>query len=302
MSGMRWIHVALVFSCLGFAPRAGLAVVVAPGTVHPLSGTTSAANPNLAGVVQSDPLVPFEIVDDAGAVLVRGNLQDRVVRSNATGTLVFAPRLRDLEAPSGPAEVIVLRVTGHDGVSTDVEYRTDGLGDIGPGSVSRSAGAGDVLTFRYAPASIAPPDESLFISIFTDAEHFARSGSTTIVARAENGKLSSVTIPFTNAPDPDSDRDRVRDSLDLCPATPDPEQVDTDGNGIGDACECSDQTGDGHVNALDLIAINLAIYNPKLATPLCDGNADDLCDISDIVAANLKIFGWPSYCSRYPKP
>ena len=296
------VRVALVASYFGLVPRIGSAAVVAPGTVHPLSGTTSAANPNLAGVVQADPLIPFEIVDDSGAVVVRGKLQDRVVRSNVTGTLIFAPRLRDLEAPSGPVEVTVLRLTGHDGVGEEIEYRTDGMGDVGPAHVSRSSGGGDVLTFRYDSPSIVPTDESLFISILTDAQDFASEGSATIFARTAAGKLVSTTIERTHAPDPDRDRDGVRDSRDLCPAVPTREQIDTDGNGIGDACECSDQTGDGTVNAADLVAINLAIYKPELAKPLCDGNDDGKCDIADIVAANLKIFGHPSYCFAWPKP
>ena len=304
MSGIAsMVRLALVASSFALLPRVGVAVVVAPGTLHPLSGTTSAANPNLAGVVQADPLIPFAIVDDAGAVVVRGNLQDRVVRSNATGTMIFAPRLRELEAPSGPAAIGMVRLTGHDGVAEDIDYRTDGMGDVGPSWVSRSVGGGDLLTFRYDSPSIVPTDESLFTSILTDAEHFARQGTTTIVARVlTTGKVFSVTIERTHAPDRDRDRDGVPDSLDLCPATPDADQKDTDGNGIGDACECSDQTGNGRVDVFDLIEINKAIYNPRLATPLCDGNDDGLCNISDIVAANLKIFGQPSYCSAYPKP
>lgn len=298
-SMVRAASIALVF---GVLPRIGAAVVVAPGTVHPLSGTTSAANPNLAGVVQSDPLIPFEIVDAAGTVVIRGKLQDRVVLSNNLGTLVFAPRLRELESTDESAAIIAMRVTGHDGVSTDIDFRTDGLGDVGPSFVSRSSGGGDVLTFRFDSPAISPPEESLFTSILTDAEHFARTGSTTIVAHVRaTGKTHSVKIERTNAPDRDRDGDRVRDSLDNCPAVPN-RQADTDGNGIGDACECSDQNGDGTVNVLDILAINLAIFDPKLATPLCDGNDDGQCNVSDIVAANLKIYGKPSYCAAWPKP
>jgi len=296
------VRIGFVLSSFALLPRAGGAVMVAPGTVHPLAGTTAAADPNLAGVVQADPLIPFEIVDASGAVIIRGNLQDRVVRSNSTGTMIFAPRLRELEAPSIRAEVIAMRVTGHGGAVEDIDYRTDGMGDVGPSTVSRSTGAGDVLTFRYDSPSIVPSDESLFTSILTDAEHFTRQGSTTIIARVATGQILSVTIERTHAPDPDRDGDGVRDSLDLCPALPNRIQVDSDGNGIGDDCECSDQNGDGTVNAADLVAINQAIFDPKLATPLCDGTDDGLCNISDVVAANLKIFGHPSYCFAYPKP
>jgi hypothetical protein len=56
------------------------------------------------------------------------------------------------------------------------------------------------------------------------------------------------------------------------------------------------------VDVRDLLAISLAIFNPPLATPLCDTNNDGRCDVSDIVGANLKIYGRPAYCSRYPPP
>ncbi|MFX0207336.1 MAG: thrombospondin type 3 repeat-containing protein [Candidatus Hodarchaeota archaeon] len=36
---------------------------------------------------------------------------------------------------------------------------------------------------------------------------------------------------------PDSDRDGVCDAADNCPAVPNPNQWDTDEDGIGDACE-----------------------------------------------------------------
>jgi len=67
-------------------------------------------------------------------------------------------------------------------------------------------------------------------------------------------------------------------------------------------CECGDQNGDGRVSVADLVAINEAIFRPQRATPLCDTNADDLCDVRDILGANRKIFGKPAYCSRWPAP
>jgi hypothetical protein len=98
----------------------------------------------------------------------------------------------------------------------------------------------------------------------------------------------------------DADADGVADGADNCPRWPNAAQVDSDQNGIGDACECGDQNGDGRVDTSDLVAINLALFDPALATPLCDANADERCDVRDISAANRKIFGSPAYCSRYP--
>jgi hypothetical protein len=103
-------------------------------------------------------------------------------------------------------------------------------------------------------------------------------------------------------PGSDGDGDGIPDAADLCPHAADPAQVDTDGNGRGDACECGDQNGDGTVDVRDLTAINLAIFNPALATSLCDANGDAQCDVGDIVATNREIFsaGETSTCARQP--
>ena len=57
------------------------------------------------------------------------------------------------------------------------------------------------------------------------------------------------------------------------------------------------------MNVLDLVAINRAIFSPLLATPLCDANGDQRCDVVDIVGANRAIFApKSSTCSRQPLP
>ena len=52
----------------------------------------------------------------------------------------------------------------------------------------------------------------------------------------------------------------------------------------------------------DLVAINLAIFDPAGGTDLCDTNYDGKCNVADLVGANLKIFGSPAHGSRYPPP
>jgi glucose/arabinose dehydrogenase len=100
----------------------------------------------------------------------------------------------------------------------------------------------------------------------------------------------------------DGDADGQSDHRDTCPYFADPGQADSDGNGIGDACECGDQSGDGRVDVNDLIAIRRALFDPQQATPLCDANGDDLCSVSDVVGVNARIFGTPAHCSRNPLP
>ncbi len=101
---------------------------------------------------------------------------------------------------------------------------------------------------------------------------------------------------------PDADADGEPDGSDNCPHWPNPAQTDTDGNGIGDACECGDQSGDGVVSILDLLAINEVIFAVVPPSPLCDTNEDTLCNVGDILGANAKIFGQTAYCARYPSP
>ncbi len=104
-----------------------------------------------------------------------------------------------------------------------------------------------------------------------------------------------------NASQTDRDADLLGDACDLCPDFASSNQ-DTDANGIGDECECGDQTGDGRVDVADILAINAVILGQAPAGPLCDANDDGLCNIADILGANAKIFGAPAFCARHPAP
>jgi hypothetical protein len=100
----------------------------------------------------------------------------------------------------------------------------------------------------------------------------------------------------------DQDADGVCDDADLCPFVPrgrTPHR-DSDGNGIGNECECGDQDGNFTVNVADIVAMQKAIYQPGLATALCDTNGDGRCNVSDMVGAVRKIYGGRAYCRAYP--
>jgi glucose/arabinose dehydrogenase len=107
-----------------------------------------------------------------------------------------------------------------------------------------------------------------------------------------------------DAGDPDDDGDGFLDPADNCPYYFTANASDVDGDGRGDACECTDQNGDGRNDVMDLLAINRAVFSPALASPLCDGNGDGLCDVNDIGAANVEIYSPTntSTCSRQPVP
>jgi hypothetical protein len=173
------------------------AVVVAPGGASALGGTTVAANPNLAGVVQNDNLIAFSITDGSGNVVVSGNLQNRVARSDNLGTLIFAPILRDLVYATG-ASITRLIVQPYGGGVLDIDFRTDGLGTSGPSVVTRSA-SGDTLTFDYANPPLTG-GQSLSPSILSTATIFSLTGTAQIFARNAAGGEFSTTLTGIAAP------------------------------------------------------------------------------------------------------
>jgi hypothetical protein len=116
--------------------------------------------------------------------------------------------------------------------------------------------------------------------------------------------LANTDVRCCSDPD-DADCDGRANAADLCPfyfeRNP---MADADANGRGDECECGDQDGNGTVAVSDLVAINIAIFNPGLVTPLCDTNNDGDCNVGDLVGANVEIFspGETSTCARQPLP
>src|SRR5690554_2453788 len=72
----------------------------------------------------------------------------------------------------------------------------------------------------------------------------------------------------------DSDGDGITDDVDNCPDVANPNQRDTDADGIGDACD-DDMDGDGVPNATDNCPL---VYNPDQADEDEDGEGD-ACDL-----------------------
>jgi hypothetical protein len=108
---------------------------------------------------------------------------------------------------------------------------------------------------------------------------------------------------FGFRPRPDLDCNGVVDTIpnggstnDTCPFFNEFDYFkDTDGDCAlgrcrGDECECTDQDENGRNNVSDLIAINVAIFNPAVRLEICDGNNDLACNVSDLVASNIEIF------------
>jgi hypothetical protein len=85
--------------------------------------------------------------------------------------------------------------------------------------------------------------------------------------------------------------DGVDDAFDNCPYTPNAAQIDQGGvgspiaDGIGDACQCGDVTGDGQVDSFDAEWIKRQALD--LSAPLflipdnCDVTGDEVCNGMD---------------------
>jgi hypothetical protein len=88
--------------------------------------------------------------------------------------------------------------------------------------------------------------------------------------------------------EPDHDGDGVPDATDDCPDVSNPDQLDTDGDSRGDACD-SDLDGDGVPNASDNC---IDVKNP--AQQDLDGDGIGFaCDTNDEVVARGTLSDWP---------
>lgn len=85
----------------------------------------------------------------------------------------------------------------------------------------------------------------------------------------------------TAAASSDADRDGIPDETDNCVEAANPDQADADTDGIGDACECGDASGDGRVTSTDARLIQRCAAGEIPCAALCDASGDDACDTTD---------------------
>lgn len=167
-----------------------IAIPLLPDNSILLNGTIAAINPELSGSVINDNIAGYlHLQPDSPHFTFGYEYQNRVVRSDETGNVIIAPRLRNpFNVTSGLGLIDSFSINGYAGWDVDVNYRTDGEGDRGPTSVDRSAD-GDVLTFTFGfPLVIGNllgmvQEESFFINILTDAPEFTTTGTATLFGR-----------------------------------------------------------------------------------------------------------------------
>ena len=180
--------VALSITPLFTAPL--WAVPLTPNNFVNLSGTTSAARPELAGTVLVDTIRPFS-VDLGGGNFTTGTIQDSVLRADGTGTLDFSYHIINDVSSSGSIDFVTR--TAYTGFSTDVDWRSDGVGTIAPDQASRNAAGDQVLFDFFANNLLFPGAESRFFFIKTDAIDFNEGGTGEL---AVTGTVGSNTFTF----------------------------------------------------------------------------------------------------------
>ena len=171
-------------------------IVVDGGPVANLSGTSLAARPELAGVVLKDVTRPFTI-QLLGGGKIKGTIQDRVVRESG-GTLDFYYRVFNDASSTGtgplgtniPNIEAVIRRNIPVGISSDVDWRTDDLGEIAPTTSSR--GGQTAVGFIFA-TTLKPGDESRFFFVKTNAKSYNAKGNVTVSGGVDIGDITIIT-------------------------------------------------------------------------------------------------------------
>ncbi|RBP48545.1 thrombospondin type 3 repeat-containing protein [Arenicella xantha] len=100
------------------------------------------------------------------------------------------------------------------------------------------------------PATVEIPVGAAFVNFNITGIDNTTLDADQLVTIAASG-LGSVTANLLVTDDDDDDADGIADNADNCPSTPNPNQDDFEGDGIGDACD-NDIDGDGMPNQYEL--------------------------------------------------
>ncbi len=177
------IRKALVASSISLlalaAPGLAHADLLLAGSSVALSGTTVAAEPQLAGVVLEDRTDGFSFAGAHGTV--SGSIQSQVVRA-IDGTLDFYWRV--FSDANSSDDIGSFRLGEEHTTDYRVNWRSDGLGDVSASSAIRFAGAmSSYLNFNFnhfsatgAPAGLGADQSSYYMFLDTDATSYAYTG------------------------------------------------------------------------------------------------------------------------------
>lgn len=146
-----------------------------------------------------------------------------------------------------------------------------------------------VILGSYTPQTTVNGVTQFTVETGTYTLTVAKSGYKTFTSTG-NGISANKNIPValeSAIPSPDTDGDGIPDARDNCPDTYNPDQADTNGNGIGDVCE-GIQTDTDEDGIPDISDNCPSTYNPDQTDT--DGNGiGDVCDEIASIEYTIKI-------------
>lgn len=182
---------AFVAAALGLSAHSAHAVLLNPGDTLPLPGTTVAAEPQLAGTVLVDELIPFSFSAGAGLGNITGEVQQRIVRSSVDGTLDFYWRV--MNDPNSAAAIGSFRLGDFVSPEYNANWRIDGLGVKAPDHATRFSGSFDsYVNFSFNVFSANPGDgllpgqSSNFFFFDTTATNYAKTATFDLTNMVQN--------------------------------------------------------------------------------------------------------------------
>lgn len=201
---MKSLARSLIAAALIGAASNASAVILSAGVMTPLPGTTSALEPQLAGLVLEDVVQAFSFAADGGTI--SGTVQSRVVRSTLDGTLDFYWHVFSDTFSSGAMQSF--RIGNFFTSQYDVDWRIDSSGNTAPINGLLFANAFGQVNYEFGGQpgqGIAPGAESYFLMIDTDATHYAKTGKydLTNMGQTEISQLYDTFAPSA-VPEPAS--------------------------------------------------------------------------------------------------
>ena len=136
--------------------------------------------------------------------------------------------------PSPPGTIVVVKVDENGVPLGGACFAVSGPVDLGQRCAAGGGDGQQVTVFAGLPAG------SYTVVEVAVPAGYEGGGSQTV--QVNPGETAAVTFVNVSIAPPDGDGDGVPDESDNCPSDANPDQVDTDGDGIGDACDEAEPT------------------------------------------------------------